>query len=391
MGGYEGGSSLVLSGDLEADNYLKLYRTDLAVGKKSEAEVTYRKVSPTDASHIDVAVTFADEPDRVVRLPLTNSGRQSKQWTTGTVDLGDHAGRTIATLGLGVSGASVENYQLNVGRITVTDGRNHTPSTPRGFHVTSALTGTDELELGWDLGDYDDVAEYASTTAESTSAASTTTCSTSSISPRARALSSCGRRARRQPEQAGEADVRLHQGTGDVTASVSDDGSVDVSWPTPTNNTRVTLTSAYTDEPVSRSVRVTGRATSARLTGLPTEGGHFKVTVDAGKGTEVSARGEFADTVVEPYARDLVDIDSTTARFSTPATDDWYKIHVEEDGVARTFATTYSSGAKPYIIRGRTTTAALTLRLSSATSRVTATIEDYSGNKATTVIREVVP
>ncbi|GAB6902963.1 endo-beta-N-acetylglucosaminidase [Kineosporia succinea] len=392
VGGYEGGSSLVLSGDLEADNYLKLYRTDLAVGKKSEAEVTYRKVSPTDASHIDVAVTFADEPDRVVRLPLTNSGRQSKQWTTGTVDLGDHAGRTIATLGLGVSGASVENYQLNVGRITVTDGRNHTPSTPRGFHVTSALTGTDELELGWDLGDYDDVAEYAVYDGgkylggiyDDVLYVKHFTAGKGTLE--LRAVGHDG-----SLSKPAKLTYDFTKGTGDVTASVSDDGSVDVSWPTPTNNTRVTLTSAYTDEPVSRSVRVTGRATSARLTGLPTEGGHFKVTVDAGKGTEVSARGEFADTVVEPYARDLVDIDSTTARFSTPATDDWYKIHVEEDGVARTFATTYSSGAKPYIIRGRTTTAALTLRLSSATSRVTATIEDYSGNKATTVIREVVP
>lgn len=110
--------------------------------------------------------------------------------------------------------------------------------------------------------------------------------------------------------------------------------------------------------------------------------------VDAGKGTEVAFRGEFADTVVEPYAKELATLSGRSAHFATPATEDWYKIHIEEDGVARTFVTTYSSGAKPYIIRGRTTSAALSVRLASATSRVTATIEDYSGNKATTVIRE---
>jgi hypothetical protein len=69
---------------------------------------------------------------------------------------------------------------------------------------------------------------------------------------------------------------------------------------------------------------------------------------------------------------------------------DWYKLYVKEDGVAKTFATTYSSGAKPYIIRGRTTLAALTVPMAKTTSQVTVTIEDYSGNTATTVVRNPV-
>lgn len=55
--------------------------------------------------------------------------------------------------------------------------------------------------------------------------------------------------------------------------------------------------------------------------------------------------------------------------------------------MAKTFATTYSSGAKPYILRGRTTLAALTVPMSGQTSQVTATVEDYAGNTATTVVR----
>lgn len=58
-----------------------------------------------------------------------------------------------------------------------------------------------------------------------------------------------------------------------------------------------------------------------------------------------------------------------------------------EDGRAKSFATTYGSGAKPYIIRGRTTRAAETVTMSSATSKVVAILEDYAGNKVTTVPR----
>ncbi|GAB3262292.1 endo-beta-N-acetylglucosaminidase [Kineosporia babensis] len=389
VGAYEGGNSLVLSGDLQATNQLKLYRTDLSVAKKSEVELTYRKVSASDDSQLSVAVTFKDSPEKVVHLPVKGSGKQSKQWTTATLDLGAHAGQQIATLGLAVEAKSaVSGYQLNVGQISITDGRNHTPSTPQNFHIASALTGTDELELGWKLGDYDKVAEYAVYDNGSyvggiyddvlylkhfTSDKGTL---------ELKAVGHDGSFSK--PAQL---KYDFTKGTGDVKAVAEKDGTVKVSWPTPTNNTRVLLESTYDDKPVTKTVRVTKKATSATLTGLPTKGGHYKVTVDAGKGSEVAFRGEFADTEVEPYSQDLVTVSGTSAHFATPATDDWYKIYVEEDGVALQFATTYSSGAKPYIIRGRTTSAALNVGLKSATSKVTATIEDYSGNRATTVIR----
>jgi len=40
VGAYQGGSSLVLTGDLAADNYLRLYRTDLSVTAKSTLGIT---------------------------------------------------------------------------------------------------------------------------------------------------------------------------------------------------------------------------------------------------------------------------------------------------------------------------------------------------------------
>jgi len=388
VGAYQGGSSLVLAGDLNADNYLRLYRTDLSVTAKSTLGITYRKVSAGDASQLRAAVTFADNPGAVVQLPIAGSGAQSNGWTRASLDLSAYAGRRIATLGLVVAaGAStVSGYQLNVGRITLSDGVSHVPAAPTGFHLRATLTGTDELELGWDLAPYDSVAGYALYDNGSYLGGSyddvyyvkrfTSTRGTLQL----RAIGHDGSLS--QP-----ATIAYDFGTapGDVTATASAAGSVTVTWPRAAPTTRVRLSSQYGGD-VARETTVTGGATSAVLTGLPTTGGHYLVTVCSG-GTPVSYRGEFADTRVEAYPAALVRITGNTFRFATPATKDWYKLYVKEDGVAKTFATTYSSGAKPYIIRGRTTLAALTVPMAKSTSQVTVTIEDYSGNTATTVVR----
>lgn len=391
VGAFSGGSSLVLTGNLAADNYLKLYRTDLAVTDASRLAVTYRKVSASDASQLRAAITFADAPTTVVRVPIAGSGSQGG-WTTASLDLSGYAGKRIVTLGLSVAAApaAVAGYQLNVGRITLTDGASHTPATPTGFRIRAALTGTDELELGWDLADFDSVARYA-------------------VYDNGRYLGGSYDDAlyfKRFTSTSGTLQLRAigHDGSvsapatisydfgaapGDVTATAAADGSVRVSWPQPVPTARVRLTSQYRDSTIVRETTVAGGATSAVLSGLPTTGGHYLVTVSAGD-TTLAYRGEFADGVVEAYPAGLVRITGNTFRFTTPGTADWYKLVVKEAGVTKTFATTYSSGAKPYIIRGRTTTEALTVTMSKPTSEVTVTIEDYAGNTATTVLRRAV-
>jgi len=388
VGAYQGGSSLVLTGNLAADNYLRLYRTDLSVTAQSTLGITYRKVSAGDASQLRAAVTFTDDPATVVQLPIAGSGGQTSGWTKASLDLSAYAGRRIATLGLVVAAgpAAIANYQLNIGRITLTDGSAHTPATPTGFHIRAALTGTDELELGWDLAPYDSVAEYAvydngkyiGGIYDDVLYVKRFTSTRGTL--QLRAVGHDGSVS--QP-----ATIAYDFGTapGDVTATASAAGNVTVTWPQAAPTTRVKLTSEYGGG-ITRETSVTGGATSAVLSGLPTTGGHYVVTVDGG-GTPVSYRGEFADTQVEAYPAALVRITGNTFRFTTPPTKDWYKLYVKEDGVAKNFATTYSSGAKPYIIRGRTTSAALTVTMTKSTSQVTVTIEDYSGNTATTVVR----
>ncbi|SEH01452.1 hypothetical protein SAMN05444920_120156 [Nonomuraea solani] len=79
-------------------------------------------------------------------------------------------------------------------------------------------------------------------------------------------------------------------------------------------------------------------------------------------------------------------INGTTFTFSRPTLPDWHTLTILDNGQPKTFATTYGSGAKPHIIRGRTTRAAETVTMS-ATGPVIAVPEDYAGNKATTILR----
>lgn len=389
VGAYQGGSSLVLSGDVAADNYLRLYRTDLSVTRKSSLAITYRKVSASDASQLRVAVTFADDPRTVVQLPVRGSGAQTTGWVKAPIDLSAYSGRSIVTLGLVVAApAPIENYQLNVGRITLTDGACQVPAKPTGFHLRAALTSSDELVLGWDLADYDEVAEYA-------------------VYDNGSYLGGIYDNVfyvKRFTSQQGTLELRAvgHDGSvskpatlrydfrsapGNVSATAAGAGTVTVTWSKAAPGTRVRLESEYSDTPIVRETTVSGRTTSTVLKGLPTDGGHYRVTVWSRNATPVSYRGEFADTYVPAYAAALVTVSGNTFRFNTPPTPDWYKLYVKEDGEPKVFATTYSSGDKPYIIRGRTTLRALTVTMARPDSEVTVTIEDYSGNTATTTLR----
>lgn len=60
---------------------------------------------------------------------------------------------------------------------------------------------------------------------------------------------------------------------------------------------------------------------------------------------------------------------------------------MHEDGEAIPFATTYSQGDRDQMIRGRTSLDALSVEPSSSDSELTAVIEDYVGNQATTLLR----
>lgn len=124
-GAYDGGSSLVPTGDLDADNYLRLYRTELAVKSGSTSALTYLT---DDVAPLSAAVTFADDPTGVVRISLAPGGS-------------DHGitGASEATTGDGQGAAARAEPEAHAG------GASRAPTAPAGFPVREALTGTDNI------------------------------------------------------------------------------------------------------------------------------------------------------------------------------------------------------------------------------------------------------
>ena len=58
IGAYNGGSSLVVAGDLEAENLVRLYKTELDVTAASKMQITYQKPSASDSSEMKLAPDF---------------------------------------------------------------------------------------------------------------------------------------------------------------------------------------------------------------------------------------------------------------------------------------------------------------------------------------------
>lgn len=162
VGAYNGGSSLVVAGDLEAENLVKLYKTELDVTAVSKMQITYQKPSASDGSEMKLALIFKDAPEKVEYIAIPGTGTKTNTWETASVDLSKYAGRQIATIGLAFNPKQqipVENYQMNIGEIRLTDGASHTPAQPTGFEVSKAYA-TDDMVATWDLDSFDTVDKY---------------------------------------------------------------------------------------------------------------------------------------------------------------------------------------------------------------------------------------
>ncbi|RMB80771.1 endo-beta-N-acetylglucosaminidase [Streptomyces shenzhenensis] len=392
IGAYNGGSSLVLSGTLADDNTVRLYKTALGVTSGSTLSLTYNKPSADDDSELRLAVVLASDPDKVVQLPLHGSGRRTQGWTTATADLSAYAGQKIASLGLVVaSGAQpIEDYQVNLGALALHDGVDRTPDKPSSLRISQLLPETDELFLSWKRSSYDEVRRYDVYLDDTylggiyddvyyvkhfTAASGTL---------KLVAVGPDGSRSKPATVQ-----FDLAKAPTGVTATAERDGTLKAAW-TPGRTGQpltVEVRGLDTARPYTKKVTVPGKSTGTTLTGVPVDGGTYLLTVATEDGTRTSVRGTFADAEISPYPASAVQISGNTFTFTRPTLADWHTLTVLEDGQPKQFSTTYGSGTKPYIVRGRTTRAAMTVTMDSPDSEVIAVLEDYAGNKATTVLR----
>lgn len=133
IGAYNGGSSLVIYGAVDAENFIHLYKTDLEVNAASKMAVTFKKTSD-DSAALKLGVIFKDDPETVVKFDVANSADKNDEWMTSDVDLGENAGRKIAAFGLIVDGRAAD-YQINIGQMKYTSAEAIVPEMPTDLRL----------------------------------------------------------------------------------------------------------------------------------------------------------------------------------------------------------------------------------------------------------------
>ncbi|MFJ6383613.1 discoidin domain-containing protein [Kitasatospora sp. NPDC092039] len=146
---YQGGSSLRLSGKLDAANTVRLYQTRLAVAANTKLDLVV-KAPAAGPTRLKAAVSFTDAPGSFTTIDVgSNSGTG---WERHTLDLSPYAGRTVAQIALRVEGSDPA-YDLRVGQVALYDGSVETPAAPSGLTVLGASDVTpgssQSLRLSW--------------------------------------------------------------------------------------------------------------------------------------------------------------------------------------------------------------------------------------------------
>lgn len=395
VGGYQGGSSLVVHGDLSAPTTLRLFKTDLAVEDSSKLSLTFKKTS-SDAAAMRAALIFADAPDQVVPVDLPDT-TAAGDWTTSSVDLTQFAGRKIATIGLQFDAAT--GYQINVGAIGVTAGAK-APAKPSGLSIGHAYSDG-QAELTWDAAGFDTVDRYELTAIAADGTArhiytGYAALAYAKVAPtegvvryELRAIGHGG--AVSEPAtvsfdfsgQPSKVTVAEAASVSGLLTQAAKAGEVTLSW-TPGGSAgktcRVDLSLVdiakdnIDDQPYGTSVPC---ADGAATVPVPVaEGYSFLATVTAGDGPGVAVRGATRDTHAQPMPLSDFTLAGQKLALHTPSPKDWWKLSVK-------FAT--EAGAETTLVtakRGDNSNRGLQniRNLPAANGTVIVTVTDYSGN-----------
>ena len=134
---YWGGTSLLVSGALDATNDIELYETNLPVDANTALDLIFAVGDPTDPdTHLHVGLAFADAPSVFEYLDV--GGPVPDGWNEFRPSLGSYAGRTIAAISLRVTpGATSAPYSARIGRLGVIELPLVAPEPPSDVAVVS--------------------------------------------------------------------------------------------------------------------------------------------------------------------------------------------------------------------------------------------------------------
>ncbi len=149
---YRGGGCLRVSGNLDADNTLRLYLTDLTVTADTRLKIVFKRpgLSAVD-SLMQVGVSFAAAPAQFSFYPAGTCTVDG--WNEAVIDLGAQAGKRIAAIALKFTPTKpVASYEIRVGQIVVYDATAPAPEPPANIQALDVVgwNGMASGRVSWD-------------------------------------------------------------------------------------------------------------------------------------------------------------------------------------------------------------------------------------------------
>lgn len=404
VGAYDGGSSLVLYGELSGSDTMHLYKTDLDVNKNSKAYLTFKKTSSDNAS-MKLGLIFKDAPEVTEKIAVENS-TAAGDWTTSTIDLSAYAGRAIAAITLEFEGEA-ENYQMNIGGLKISDST-YKPATPTGLAVDYAYADG-QMIVKWNIADYDTVKQYnlygvmsdgsrvyLGGTYDDILYVKSMFGEDQSVRLELCAVGKDGTESDPATltytynDKVSNVKVEEAKTTSGLLVRASTPGKLSVSFDAPKTGApdsyefEVTLRNITSDNPENKVYTYTaaGSATSADVPLPISEGREYDLKIYAVKngvrGEAICYRGWSNDNYSEPIAEKDIRISGSTVRLIDPDSVDWYKMTATFDGAqVASFKRGASSGNK------------MTFSLSKTTGLLSVVVEDYAGNKSAPTVLQL--
>lgn len=357
---YRGADSLVVSGKLDAENFLHLYKSDLSVNDASTASITFKKTSNDNAT-MKLGLILKGSDD-VVKLDIPNTDQVSNGWITETIDLSAYAGETIAAFGLVFDGTS-DFYQMDIGEMKITDGSVKVPDAPTGLTIDKAYT-TGEMTISWDMASYDDVKQYnvyavkdgkeiylggtydkvfyiknindVIAQAEKATVDSVTV-SPNEIDAEAGDTIHFNAEVNGIQEQSGQVTIVLKAVSADGTESKgavtshnyddcvqnvsveAQDGALNVKWEG--GKADVTVTTEYEEEARTWTASGENGCTVVVPTGAEADGARYTMTITTPSGASITYDGQLDDSYCAPYEGKI-----SGGCLTFPQVKDWYKM-----------------------------------------------------------------
>ena len=413
VGAYEGGSSLVVYGDVDAKNKLHLFKTDLEVKDSSKASITFRKTSNDDVS-MKLGVILKDgESTSMEELEIADSTAKGG-WITSEVDLSQYAGKNIAALGLVFDGQA-KGYQMNIGGIKVTDGGNYTPAAPTNFGVDRNFVD-DEMIVTWDLGNFDTVDKYEIyanlsngekvfvggifdnvyyiKNLKETNAVTLELVAVGKDGSRSEAAKykvDYNKSVKDLAVASEEKEISVHDTAvvkGKLVQS-KEEGALNLSWTNPSvdyDHLEIEVTMDDSADTEAWTMTVPKGQSEARIEVPRYNGEQYNVAVtvvfaNGSKGEPVNVTGKVKDTYSMPFTYDgeNIRIEGTRLTAWCPQSPDWFKLHISLDGEYVQFRNGFNAFTAPHAIRAATTMKASSA-LPATEGMLEVVVEDYAGN-----------